>query len=146
MNEDKLRDVLKAHKAWLEDEEAGQRADLHGADLRGVDYLREADLREADLIGADLRKADLRDANLDFSVWPLWCGSLGVNTGKALAVQLLYHALDALKSVRDDPEVCRVLDNPDVLTLANRFHRVSAGECKRLRPCRERKPKKDKSK
>lgn len=58
--------------------------------------LREADLREADLWGADLRGANMREANLlgadmDFSCWPLWCGSFGVKVGDRIAVQLICH-------------------------------------------------------
>ena len=70
-------------------------ADLIGAGLRGAD-LRGADLRIADLSGADLRSADLRGANLDFSVWPLWCGSKQVKVDRIIASQLAAHfcALD----------------------------------------------------
>ena len=66
-------------------------ADLHGADLRSAD-LRGANLRCADLRDADLHGADLRSAHIDFSCWPLWCGSLEVQVDKRIAVQLMYHA------------------------------------------------------
>lgn len=65
-------------------------ADLRWADLRGAN-LRWADLRRADLRGADLRGADLRGANLDFSCWPLWCGSKGVKLDTAQVDQLCLH-------------------------------------------------------
>jgi hypothetical protein len=68
-------------------------ANLHGADLRGAD-LREANLHGADLHGADLRGADLSEANLDFSSWPLWCGSLKVKIDEKQARQLLAHAFN----------------------------------------------------
>lgn len=58
-----LREILEAHKRWLNNEEGGKRANLREADLRGAD-LREADLPEADLSGANLREADLRGADL----------------------------------------------------------------------------------
>ena len=63
-----LKEILKKHRAWLFDENGGERANLRDADLRGAD-LRGADLCGADLCGADLRGADLcgadlRDANL----------------------------------------------------------------------------------
>ena len=126
-----------------------QRADLQRADLRGVN-LREADLRETDLRGvnlqkanlqrADLRGADLRGANLqgadlqgvnlqganlDFSVWPLWCGSLDVKVDARIARQLAYHLcrLDC-----DDEEYLKVRDA--IKDLANKFHR--ADECGRI--------------
>jgi hypothetical protein len=90
-------------------------ADLRGADLRGADLcradlceanLRGADLREANLRGAnlcradlceanlcraDLHGADLRGADLDFSCWPLWCGSKDVVVDARLAAQLAAH-------------------------------------------------------
>ena len=62
MNE-KIKDILKKHKDWLEGESDGECADLRGAYLRGAN-LRRADLRGADLRGADLQGANLRDANL----------------------------------------------------------------------------------
>lgn len=46
--------ILKDHLKWVNNEEGGIRADLHGANLCG------ANLCGADLCGADLRGADLR--------------------------------------------------------------------------------------
>ncbi|MDD5455033.1 MAG: pentapeptide repeat-containing protein [Candidatus Ratteibacteria bacterium] len=70
-------------------------ANLGSADLRSAD-LRSADLRSANLTGADLRSADLRGAdltgaNLDFSSFPLWCGSFGMKVDEQLIRQLCYH-------------------------------------------------------
>lgn len=100
MNANKLQEILEKHRSWLEDKEGGVRADLRyadlsranlrNADLRGANLryanllgadLREADLRGANLIGANLRGADLRGADLsraelDYSVFPLWCGGI----------------------------------------------------------------------
>ena len=56
-----------------------------GADLQG------ANLMGADLQGADLRGADLRGADLDFSAWPLWCGSKHVKVDIKLIRQLIGH-------------------------------------------------------
>ena len=77
-----------------------QDADLRGAYLREA-YLQDADLRDADLKGADLQDADLRGAylkgadlrgaDLDFSCWPLWCGSRGVIVDLRIVYQLLAH-------------------------------------------------------
>ena len=58
-----LRDVLREHKRWLNDEDGAKKADLRGADLRYA-YLCYADLRYADLYGANLRNADLYGADL----------------------------------------------------------------------------------
>ena len=98
--------------------------DLSGANLSGAD-LSGADLRRANLSGADLRDADLRDADLDYSCWPLWCGSLKVKTDKRLACQLAYH----LCSMQcDDEEYIKMRNS--ILDFANQFHRVK--ECGRL--------------
>jgi hypothetical protein len=74
-------------------------ATLVGADLQGA-HLGGAHLRGADLRNADLRDADLEGANLDFSCWPLWCGSKRVKVDARIAAQLAAHfcALDC-----DDP-------------------------------------------
>ena len=70
-----IAETLRLHKMWLESLDGGARADLRGADLRG----------------ADLRGADLRGADLDFSCWPLWCGSVGVKVDARIAAQLAAH-------------------------------------------------------
>ena len=68
-----LPSILAAHKAWLNNEPEGTRADLSGTYLRNANLqcadlqdanLRNADLRNADLRGAYLRGSDLRDADL----------------------------------------------------------------------------------
>ena len=110
-------------------------ADLRGADLRGADLsnanlrgadLRGADLRGADLRGANLRGADLRGADLDYSCYPLWCGSLHFKADKRLACQLAYH----LCSMQcDDADYIKMRNS--ILGFANQFHRVD--ECGELK-------------
>ena len=51
------------------------------------------------------RDADLRGANLDFSCWPLWCGSKGVIVDLKVAYQLLAHVA-CLQC--DDPEFVEI--------------------------------------
>ena len=80
MTEKELKKILHRHQLWLEGKEGGEQANLQGADLC-----------RADLCGANLREADLCRANLDFSCWPLWCGSLDVTVDKRIAAQLAYH-------------------------------------------------------
>ena len=63
MENKKLKEILKLHKMWLNNEDGGQRANLSGANLSGAD-LSDADLRYANLLGAYLSDADLRYANL----------------------------------------------------------------------------------
>lgn len=74
-----IQEVLARHKKWLENDEGGQRADL--------------------------LDADLRSANLDFSCWPLWCGSKGVIVDLKVAYQLLAHVA-CLQC--DDPEFVEI--------------------------------------
>ena len=102
-------------------------ANLHGADLRGAD-LRTADLRGANLTGANLTGADLIGADIDFSSWPLWCGSLRVKADRRIACQLLYHAL-AVMAQCDDEEVKELSMSPDLLKFANEFQQIRRGEC-----------------
>lgn len=94
-------------------------ANLGGANLRGVD------LCWANLRGAYLRGANLHGANLDYSCWPLWCGSLDVKVDARIARQLAYHfcRLDC-----DDPEYLEA--RKAIAEFANGFHRVD--ECGRI--------------
>ena len=97
---------------------------LRGANLRHAN-LAGAHLRDADLRYAELRHTDLSGANLDFSCWPLWCGSIGVKVDKRIVAQLAYHfcGLDC-----DDPEYQEAREA--LSGLANQFHRVD--ECGRI--------------
>lgn len=109
-------------------------SNLCKADLRGVNF-RNADLRMANLNGADLRmailwftnisKADLRGADLDYSVFPLWCGSFDIIVDTRIAAQLAYHFC-RLKC--DDPEYIKARNA--IVDFANKFHRVN--ECGKL--------------
>ena len=125
MEENQLKNVLELHRKWINKEPGGERANLRRADLL------EANLRRTDLLEANLRGADLQGANLDYSCWPLWCGSFGVRVCKRIAAQLAYHfcRLDC-----DDPEV--IAAQNALIPLANQFHR--ADECGKLEP-KERK-------
>ena len=83
----------------------------------------------ANLRGASLIRASLSRASVDFSCWPLWCGSLNVKIDRRIFCQLLYHALRAGQSV-DDPEVKRLFEIPEIVNLANQFHRMD--ECGKI--------------
>ena len=93
-------------------------ANLTMADFTGAD-LTYANLTGANLTGADLRRANLTSTNIDYSCWPLSCGSIGVKVDKKIAVQLMYHAcaLDC-----DDPEYREA--RAKVLDFANQMHRT----------------------
>lgn len=124
MTQEELNMILDKHKKWLDDEAGGDRANLDRANLRGAN-LCGADLCWANLSGADLRGADLRGADLDYSCWPLWCGSLDVKVDARIARQLAYHfcRLDC-----DDPEYLEA--RKAIAEFANGFHRVD--ECGRI--------------
>ena len=68
---------------------------------------------------------DLRGADLDYSCYPLWCGSLHLKADKRLACQLAYH----LCSMQcDDADYIKMRNS--ILGFANQFHRVD--ECGEL--------------
>ena len=93
--------ILQRHTKWLVSGGTdGESADLHGANLCGADLcganlhsadLHSANLCGANLCGADLHSANLCGANLDFSCWPLWCGSKNVKVDDRLIAQLIFH-------------------------------------------------------
>ena len=70
---EELKEILRRHELWLNDDPRGEKADfsrvdlryanLYEADLSGTN-LYVADLRGANLSGADLYRADLRGADL----------------------------------------------------------------------------------
>ena len=69
MNNDKLKEVLKQHKVWLNTEGGeGVKANLRDANLSRANLwdanLEDADLSNANLEGANLRFAILRGANI----------------------------------------------------------------------------------
>ena len=114
MNE-KIKDILKKHKDWLEGESDGERADL-----------RDANLRNANLRFASLQNADLRGANLDFSCFPLWCGGLDMQLDDRQLIQIAYHLVrNGLHSKNASEETKKELAK--LIDFANRFHRVN--EC-----------------
>lgn len=112
---EKERKIIKNHEKWLNNEEGGERADLSNTDMSNTNLsntnlfyadmsntnlsyanlsnsdLSYANLSNSDLSHADLRNANLSGANLDYSCWPLWCGSLNAKADEALCSQLAYH-------------------------------------------------------
>ena len=115
-------------------------ANLRWADLRGVDLreanlrwadLRGVDLREANLKDADLRYADLRGADLDYSSFPLWCGSFDIIVDERLIRQLCYH-IAKLKYAGNDSDIKTLLESDVFKSVANKFHRVEECEWKNV--------------
>ena len=155
MEQKELDEILQLHKMWLNGEEGKcvdlrganlQDANLWGANLRSANLqdanlrsanlqdanLRSANLQDANLWGANLQDANLRGANLrgvdlDYSCWPLWCGSLDTKVDRRIAAQLAYHfcRLDC-----DDPDY--IAARNAIIHFANEFHLVE--ECGWLEP------------
>ena len=135
MKQEELDGILKRHKAWLEGKFGGERAYLQGEVLCGAD-LQGKDLRHTDLRHAILEDADMRDADIDYASWPLWCGSLKAYVDDRIAIQLLYHTLSVVQhSPYVSEEVKAKLLTPEIVSLANRFHRV--GECMKIKEWEE---------
>jgi len=91
MTQEELQKILDEHAMWL-NENGGRQANLQGANLRGAD-LRDADLRRANLVGA----------NIDYSAWPLWCGTKNVKVDTRIAEQLAGHGA-VMVVVRQDTD------------------------------------------
>lgn len=125
MTQEDLNEILAKHKLWLQGKDGGERANMQGADMRS------ADMRRANMQGADMRGTDMRHANIDYSAWPLWCGSLNAHVDDRIAVQLLYHTLSVVQhSPYVANEIKRTLLTPEVVEIANQFHLVD--ECGKL--------------
>ena len=60
---EKLKDVLKKHKKWVDFEDDGECADLQYVNFRGANLVG-INLKDANLVYTDFRDADLRNANL----------------------------------------------------------------------------------
>lgn len=157
MKREELRTVLDLHEKWMRKKSEGTRAilvhsdlkfaclqyaNLQGAIFRDTIFwnasLRDASLRDAllcdvDLRGTNLRGTDFRGADIDYSAWPLWCGSLEAYIDDRIAIQLLYHLLRPVQaSPYVSQEVKKRLLTDDLIDLANRFHRVEeCGEIER---------------
>lgn len=100
--QNELDEILRKHKLWLDDDPAGERANLEGSSLEG--------------------------ANLDYSCWPLWCGSLNAKGDNRLIRQMLYHTIRFARATDIlSPDLVRALSAPDLIAQANQFHR--ANEC-----------------
>ena len=91
-------------------------ANLRGANLSDAE-LSGADLRGADLSDANLRGANLSGANIDYTSWPIWCGSKHVKVDKKIAMQLAAHFCTL---VCDDQEVKEA--QALILTFAKKSH------------------------
>ena len=108
-------------------------ANLGGANLGGA-YLKRVNLEEADLrgaylkrvnlIGANLKSADLSGVDLDYSCWPLWCGTAhsSIKVCDKIKAQLLYHAFIVTSDTTMKPT------KEQVEFIEKNFHRYSVVE------------------
>ena len=125
---EEIKEILKLHKLWLDNDPQGRRANLCDANLHGADLHRAnlcgANLHGADLHRANLHDADLCDADLDYSCLPLWCGGLDINIDDRIAVQILYHLVrNVIGSINTSPEIKTLLSSNEIIAAANRFHK-----------------------
>ena len=135
MTQEVLNEFLAKHELWQKGKKEGKLANLQYASLQYASLqdadLRGANMQEVNILNANLRKADMRGANIDYSAWPLWCGSLKAHVDDRIAIQLLYHALSVVQhSPYVSEDIKRTLLTPEVVEVANRFHRVD--ECGKL--------------
>ena len=114
--------LRKANLGW---------ANLSEADLRGAD-LRGANLGGANRRGTNLGGARLSEANLDFSVFPLWCGALSVQADERIVRQLIYHTLRLAQNAKMDCALKAALFTKELIAQANLFHRVESGDVERI--------------
>lgn len=117
-----------------------QRANLQGAYLQGADMsfsdMKDTVLKGADLLCTVLYRADMRGANIDDTSWPLRCGFLQAYVDDRIAIQLLYHTLSVVQhSPYVSEEVKAKLLTTEIVSLANRFHRV--GEYRKIKKWEE---------
>ena len=98
-----------------------QYANLRNAYLRNAN-LQDANLRNANLRNANLQGADLRGANIDFSCWPLWCGTANVKIDESQARQLMAHAM------QNAMEFIPNMVSDELIDWVNEFHKIKDGE------------------
>lgn len=136
MEQKELLEVLEKHVKWLRRQKGGKRAVLDDARLMCVSLnglnLSYASLRGTDLHGIELRGTNLYGADIDYSSWPLWCGSLKARIDDRQARQLLYHVLSAVAySDNCSDNLKATLLTKSNIAVANQFHRVD--ECGKLK-------------
>lgn len=106
-----------------------RRANLAHADFTDAD-LCYTDLSLTILVETNLTGADLYAANLDFSCFPLWCGSLRAKANESLIIQLLYHTLSLVENSDVSQDLKQALLTDDLLRIANKVHHMY--ECRKI--------------
>ena len=139
MNNEKLKEILKNHKDWI-DGNGDERANLRGADLWGAD-LRCANLRGADLWGADLWGANLRGANLRGAVGnskqikSIFIEQYPITyTIKYLQIGSERHTIEEWRDFTD--EQIKNMDSDNALNFWNKYKKFIF-DCIEISPCEE---------
>ena len=94
--------------------------------------MRGANFAHANLRGANFRYADLRGADLDYSVLPLWCGSLDMIVDERLIKQITYHLCSLVLRDYKLKESFAHLITEEIIETANEFHRVDSLNVEKL--------------
>ena len=108
MEDVKIKKVLEEHKKWIEDNSNGKRAKLSNANSSN---------------------ADLSNADLDFSCFPLWCGSFGIKADDRIVSQLIYHVCRL--NIENCSDEIKQFVNSIPLEIKNKF-REYRGELKKF--------------
>jgi uncharacterized protein YjbI with pentapeptide repeats len=84
--------------------------------VKGYEIKPQADLRRA-----NLREANLREANLDFSCFPLWCGSFQMIVDDRLIDQLKCHLkrLNVTNCSKENQEFINSIDGNEFCKYRN---------------------------
>ena len=125
-----LDELVRKHELWLEGKDGGEKLVLIDCDLTRSN-LTGSNLSWSDLTGSDLSRSNLTGSDLDYSVLPLWCGSLKANFDDKQLIQIAYHLVKAgLNSDNASNETKTELEK--LIDFANKFHRVD--ECGKIEP------------
>lgn len=104
-----------------------RKTDMRYAKLTGASFsyanLSYSDLRHANITNARFHFTILEGANIDFSSWPLWCGSINAILCDKLKAQILYHTISVVGTE---------FFTEDQIKFANKFHRIP--EVPKLKP------------
>ena len=110
-----LTRILINHKNWIDN---GFEENLEKSAKQA--NLRDADLSHVDLSHTDLRNANVSNTNIDFSTFPLWCGTFDIQSDDLkLVYQLLYH-ICRIKSTNPELDEIKKL----ILPYANKTHLI----------------------
>ncbi|NCU32997.1 MAG: hypothetical protein EOM23_08730 [Candidatus Moranbacteria bacterium] len=84
--------------------------------------LSGANLSRANMTGADMTCANITGANIDFSSWPLHCGSFKAIVDRKQKTKLLEHALRLIEYNKGDEDLKQILDLDFVKKARSEFH------------------------